>query len=76
MNKIKLPLKYDSNGQFIFDAENKMVLEVRGWGWIQQLTKEQIGCSQSEFQDKLALKIIDILNKDLIGSEFVEGYKK
>lgn len=64
--KIKLPLQYDSEGQFIFDSENKMVMEVRGWGWIQKNENPE------QFQDDLGNKIVEILNEGLKNSEFVE----
>lgn len=32
---IKFPIKYDINGTHLFDAENKMVAQVRGWGYLQ-----------------------------------------
>ena len=73
MNKVKLPLRYDSEGQYVFDADNKMILEIRGWGWIQKLNPDKIGCSQSEFQDKLGGQIVSILNNNLmLNSECVE----
>jgi hypothetical protein len=32
LEMIKFPLWYDKEGQYIFDANNQMVLEVRGYG--------------------------------------------
>lgn len=32
---IKLPVKADRFGMYIFDADNNMVMEVRGWGRLQ-----------------------------------------
>lgn len=72
MNKIKLPLRYISEGGYIFDSENKMVLEIRGWGWIQKLKKEEIGKSQSEFQDDLAKLVVTLLNEGLLDTSFVK----
>ena len=72
MNKVKLPLRYDSEGQYVFDADNKMILEIRGWGWIQKLKKEEIGKSQAEFQDDLAKYIVTLLNEGLLDTSFVK----
>lgn len=35
LNIYKLPLSYDNHGQFIVDAEEKKVADVRGWGTLQ-----------------------------------------
>jgi|JI9StandDraft_2_1071091.scaffolds.fasta_scaffold86216_3 hypothetical protein len=72
MDKIKLPLRYIQEGGYIFDADNKMILEIRGWGWIQKLKKEEIGKSQAEFQDDLAKYIVTLLNEGLLDTSFVK----
>ena len=28
----KLPFRYDPEGQYIFDAENNMIADIRAWG--------------------------------------------
>ena len=70
--KIKLPLKYHNIGQHIFDADNKMILDLRGWGWMQYLKEKDIKMSPSQFQDNLGNKIVEILNKELSDTEYVE----
>jgi len=72
MDKIKLPLRYIQEGGYIFDADNKMILGIRGWGWIQKLKKEEIGKSQAEFQDDLAKYIVTLLNEGLLDTSFVK----
>lgn len=33
---IKLPLKSDQQGIYIFDADGNMFIEIRGWGYLQK----------------------------------------
>jgi len=55
---IKPPFHYESLGQEIFDSENKLVLDVRGWGYFQyELNGE-------ELQDTWGQMVTDILNKE------------
>ena len=69
MKEIKLPLRYDSEGQYIFDRENKMILEIRGWGWIQKLNPKDIQQTQSEYQDSLGKLIVRLLNDGLLDTD-------
>lgn len=34
---IRFPLRYSDLGTYIYDTDDKMVADVRGWGWIQKL---------------------------------------
>jgi len=40
MQYVDLPVKYVSEGTHIEDSKGKMLLDVRGWGWIQHLEEE------------------------------------
>ena len=73
MKEIKLPLRYDSEGQYIFDRENKMILEIRGWGWIQNLNPKDIQQTQSEYQDSLGKLIVRLLNDGLLDTNNSKG---
>lgn len=70
--KIKLPIKYIPEGGIIVDDDDKMLLEVRGWGWITNRSKKLLGCEPQEFQDSFALKIVELLNAGLIDTDFIE----
>lgn len=50
------PFYYDDMGQMIFDRNNKMVLEVRGWGALQKLK------NWVEIQDQIWEEIVKLLN--------------
>lgn len=53
----KLPLSYDNHGQFIVDAEEKKVADVRGWGTLQyQKNGEQL-------QDTLGEMLVKAFNE-------------
>ena len=55
---IKPPFHYENWGQEIFDSENKLVLDVRGWGYFRyELNGE-------ELQDTWGQMVTDILNKE------------
>lgn len=48
--RIVYPVRYDSNGTYIWDANDKMIADVRGWGWMQKLKNpEQIQDDIGEF---------------------------
>ena len=61
MSKPKLPIKfpvhYSSLGTYIYDADDKMIADVRGWGWIQKLPKPE------ETQDAIGQFIVDAINE-------------
>jgi len=50
------PFKYDDYGQMIFDKNNQLVLDVRGWGFLQCEDKPQ------ELQDSLGSQVVEALN--------------
>ena len=52
---IKRPVTYDGI-KYIFDADGKMLFEVRGWGWIQYEPNAE------ERQDKMAQEFCDAFN--------------
>ncbi|MCK5492484.1 MAG: hypothetical protein KAJ14_05170 [Candidatus Omnitrophica bacterium] len=61
---IKLPVKSDNMGLYIFDADGNMVMQVRGWGRLQYLGEKEgikaqvlIGNAFAEaFNEKFNLK--------------------
>ena len=55
----KKPFKYDSYGQTVFDDENNMVVQIRGWGYLSGITDEE---TASKAQDKLGEEIVKMLN--------------
>ena len=47
---LKLPLRYDPDGQWIVDAEGQPVLEVRGWGRLSSaLGDDAAAAAQDDF---------------------------
>lgn len=56
LNEIKFPVRYDDSG-IIMDADGKMLLQVRGWGWIQYLKG-----NSEKMQDDFGKKIADLIN--------------
>lgn len=58
---IKLPVWYDSVTQVIMDAEDKLVCEIRGWGWIQYGRTEPGGMI---YQDTIGKALADGFNKE------------
>lgn len=54
---IKFPVHYDDYGQQIFDAENNLVCEIRGWGRIQYMSEPQ------KRQDTIGKWITGIMNQ-------------
>lgn len=53
----KLPLKYDAHGQMIFDSNNRMVADVRAWGYLQYKPNPE------ELQDTLGEMIAKAFNE-------------
>ncbi len=59
----KLPLSYDNNGQFIIDAQQQKVADVRGWGVLQyqkngELLQDTLGeMLVKSFNEKYGTKI-------------------
>lgn len=57
LTHVKLPLKLDVMSRYMFDANNNMIAETRGWGWIQY--KQQA----ETIQDTLGEMFIKSFNK-------------
>jgi len=53
----KLPLSYDKDGQFIIDAEEKNVADVRGWGILQHHNDAEL------LQDTLGEMLVKAFNE-------------
>jgi uncharacterized protein YqjF (DUF2071 family) len=66
-------VKYDSDGQLIWgvqaNGDHQRLLDLRGWGAIQQMFKTKGGTidfeAAAKFQDELGAWIVDALNKKL-----------
>lgn len=56
---IAFPLSYSELGTYIYDADNKMIADIRGWGWIQYLEVE----NPEDIQDGIAQFIVDAINE-------------
>ncbi|MFW6219851.1 MAG: hypothetical protein ACOCZ5_01425 [bacterium] len=54
---LKPPFRYDDYGQYIFDSNNNMVVDVRAWGKLQYYENGE------ELQDSLGNMITDFLNE-------------
>lgn len=54
---IKFPVVYSSLGTYIYDAEGKMIADVRGWGWIQKMKHPE------QVQDNMGQFIADAINE-------------
>lgn len=59
LSKCKKPFYYDQYGQMIFDSEGKMIVDIRGWGWIQKLDNAE------KRQDEVGEMFADFLNKNI-----------
>lgn len=68
---IKYPVQYSPLGIYINDADNKMIADVRGWGWIQKLenpeaTQDEIGQFIAEaINEKLATLQASLKGKEV-----------
>ena len=56
---IKYPVRYDEHGQYIWDADNHMILSIRGWGRLQYLE------NGAEKQDEIGQFVADAINEKL-----------
>lgn len=56
---IKYPVQYSSLGTYINDADDKMIADVRGWGWLQKLPHAE------KTQDAMGQFIVDAINEKL-----------
>lgn len=55
------PFHYERDGQVILDAENRMVLDVRGWGHLQHFESGE--ALQDEFGEMVAMAVNDAWNR-------------
>ena len=58
-DNIKYPVVYSSLGTYINDADDKMIADVRGWGWIQKLDNAEAT------QDEIGTFIAEAINEKL-----------
>lgn len=65
LKKFKQPLRYDNEVQRIFDADNRLVVDVRAWGYLSSTIKNQ----------QLAMQIQDELG-EMIAKAFNHCYSK
>lgn len=54
--ELKLPVKFDDYGGYFWDAEGRMIMNMRGWGWIQKLENAE------EIQDSIGKYIEHCIN--------------
>lgn len=54
---IKLPVRYDNEGQLIFDANENMIADVRGWSYIESLPDPE------QRQDQIGELICELINQ-------------
>jgi len=55
----KPPFTYDPQGQMIFDSLSRLVLDVRGWGWIQHLHDSEA------IQDSFGKWVAEVLTREI-----------
>lgn len=60
LKKFKQPLRYDKEDQRIFDADNRLVVDVRAWGYLSSTIKNQQLAAQ--IQDELGEMIAKAFN--------------
>lgn len=53
----KGPFKYDQNGQYVFDNHDHMVIDIRGWGYLQRFVDGE------QIQDNVGKLITQLLNQ-------------
>ena len=57
---IKYPVEYSNIGVYIYDNSNKMIADVRGWGWIQKLDDGRL------IQDEMGEFIAEAINEKIM----------
>lgn len=62
-------VKFDSLGGYFFDEKSNMIAQIRGWGRIQYLFKNEDGSvdfqKAEKFQDEIGEWIADAINQKL-----------
>lgn len=61
-DEIKLPVRTDTFGCYIFDSEGKMLAQVRGFGWIKNIVGEN---SAHEVQKEMADWLVARINREV-----------
>lgn len=56
---LALPVVYSNLGTYIFDANEHMICDIRGWGWIQKLSNPEAK------QDALGKFIAEAINEKI-----------
>lgn len=59
LSKCTKPFFYDEMGQSVWDSVGHMIIDVRGWGWIQKLDNAE------KRQDQVGQMFADFLNKNI-----------
>ena len=55
----KKPFTYDNYGQKVFDADNNLVADIRGWGYLSKVASDE---NAIKAQDNLGEEIVAMLN--------------
>jgi len=66
------PFRFDSNGGFIFDSNNQMVGEVRGWGHLSKFPNASF--LQDELGEMLTEGLNIVFEQQLSKQETIEGF--
>lgn len=59
LETLRGPLRYDSGSQVVLDYKGEVILDLRGWGYIQYMSQA------ANRQDAIGELIADLLNKEL-----------
>jgi len=65
-NQIKMPIKTDGYGMYIYDNDNKMIAQIRGFGWMKVLVGED---QAHDLQKELAEWLVNRVNGKLENQE-------
>jgi len=64
--EVQLPVKTDGYGAYIYDNKGKVIMQVRGYGWIKNLVGDE---KAHEVQKELAQWLCDRVNRITIDHE-------
>ncbi len=59
--ELEFPLHYDFEMQSILDKKEKVILNIRGWHWIGELSENKSECAK--MQDALGEEVCKLLNE-------------
>lgn len=65
-DQIKMPLRTDGYGSYIYDNDGKMIAQVRGFGWMKRLVGED---QAHDLQKDLAEWLVNRVNGKLENQE-------